>query len=331
MLKSMRKNTKIIIWTVIISFALWGGFSVGVQFQKQGRFAGEIFGKPVTFQEYDRFYKSARIFSFGGDSAEKDENRVRQETWESLIFSREAKRTRVQVSDEEVRAEIIRLLALQKIENPTPEIYERWLRATIRETPQEFESQIRELLRIQKLLKNVQAGGDSKPVTEEAARDMYNREQTQIGADTVSFKTKDEADQFLSAVKTPADWDKTVKEKKLTVTPSGLLTAATWVELRGFPEKDGNLLLDAQKDGFLGPFQQGEDFVVMKITDKQTGSEEDFQKSYKEKYMEQLKNQNNYEAFLVWQQELMARAKPKDYMPKAPAENVLTGGGKAGK
>ena len=45
MLKGLRKNTKLIIWSVIIAFALWGGFSVGTQFQKEGRIAGEIFGK----------------------------------------------------------------------------------------------------------------------------------------------------------------------------------------------------------------------------------------------------------------------------------------------
>ena len=110
MLKGLRKNTKIIIWMVILSFALWGGFSVGVQFKKEGRVAGEVFGKDITFQEFNRFYKSQLIFSMNGETA-KNPDMIKEQTWQSLIYSREAKRLNVEVSDEDVRTEVLRLLA----------------------------------------------------------------------------------------------------------------------------------------------------------------------------------------------------------------------------
>src|SRR3990167_8858102 len=64
MLKLLRKKTKVVIWSVVVCFALWGGFSVGTQFQKKGRIAGEVFGREISFQEFNRFYRSSQIFSF---------------------------------------------------------------------------------------------------------------------------------------------------------------------------------------------------------------------------------------------------------------------------
>ena len=174
MLKTLRKNTKVIIWTVILCFALWGGFSVGVSFKKEGRLAGEVFGKGVSFQEFDGFYRASQIFSFSDEPLD-DPEAIKQHAWQSVIFSREALRRKIRVTDEEVRDEIKRLLAAQKIENPTPEEYRRWLSATLRETPQEFEGQVREILRIKKLIRSV----DSEPVeppTEEEARKKFLEE-----------------------------------------------------------------------------------------------------------------------------------------------------------
>jgi len=70
------------------------------------------------------------------------------------------------VTDEEVRGEILRLLAEQKIGNPDPEFYRRWLQNTFRETPVQFERQVRELLRIRKLMRQV--GSDLAGAANEA-------------------------------------------------------------------------------------------------------------------------------------------------------------------
>ena len=154
MLKSLRKNTKVIIWAVILCFALWGGFSIGTQFQKRGRVAGEVFGKEISFQEYNLFYRASRIFNFGSPAPEA-EDLLRRKTWQNIIYSHEAKRRKIEVSDEEARREILRLLEDRQIKDPTPEVYRHWLAAGLRQTPQEFESQVREILRIQKLMRKI--------------------------------------------------------------------------------------------------------------------------------------------------------------------------------
>ena len=89
MLKAFRKNTKIIIWTVIISFGLWGGFAGVTQFQSPGSNAGKIFGKNISFQEFNSFYRATQIFSYS-EAPATDPDLIRLQTWQNVILSYEA-------------------------------------------------------------------------------------------------------------------------------------------------------------------------------------------------------------------------------------------------
>ena len=190
MLKVLRKNTKVIIWSVVLCFALWGGFSVGVQFQKKGRVAGEVFGHEISFQEFNRFTRSSEIFSFN-DQAAKDPNFLHRQAWQNLIFSKEAQRRKIDVTDDEVRTEILQLLERQHIENPSPEVYRRWLDQSTHESPQEFETQIRELLRIQKLIRQIHIGEDlPKAKIEELALQKFTQDNKKSEKFTDELKTK---------------------------------------------------------------------------------------------------------------------------------------------
>ncbi|MFA7255027.1 MAG: SurA N-terminal domain-containing protein [Candidatus Omnitrophota bacterium] len=151
MLKIFRQYTKVIIWIVVGSFILWGGYSVSA-LKKEGRFAGEAFGQAVTFQEYNQFYRATQLFM----PAEKpiDEPQLlRDYTWQNIIYAREAKRRGIKIADEEVRGEIANLLKQQGLVSPTTEQYKLWLTRTLHLSPREFEEGLREFIRIQKLLR----------------------------------------------------------------------------------------------------------------------------------------------------------------------------------
>lgn len=321
MLKGMRKNTKIIIWIVVLSFALWGGFSVGVQFKKEGRVAGEVFGKDVTFQEFNRFYKSQLIFSMTGENA-KDPETVKQQAWQSLIYSREAKRLKIEVSDADVRAEVIRLLAQQKMENVSVEIYREWLRRNIQETPEEFESKIRELLRVQRLVEKVKSEQKAEPMTEEEALERFKLEESRLSGEVIRFKTEAEAKDFAASVKSDEDWKKKAEEQKLTSENTGMITLLAWFEVWGFNENDMNVLLNAEPKSVHGAMALKDGFAAVKVLDKQITPEEEFQKTFKEKYMQQTSGRKSYEQFLVWHQDLLKRAGFKDYMPGSKSPNT---------
>ena len=164
MLNFFRKKTKAIIWTVVIAFVAWGGYAVSLQFEEANRSPGRIFGKEVSFREYLLASRTVEIFSptsKEGNPPKPEEIEAR--TWEFLTLSREAKNRKIDVSDEEVRQEIALLLIPKGGTAITGEQYQQWVRTTFREEPREFENQLREHLRIRKLLNEVRKGTTKDP------------------------------------------------------------------------------------------------------------------------------------------------------------------------
>ncbi len=152
MLKLLRTHTKTIVWIVVGSFLLWGGYSV-TTLKKEGRYAGEVFGKAVTFQDFNVFSRATQLF-MPSEQPLEDADLVRAYTWQNIIFSREAKREGVKISDEDVRNEIAKILTQQGISNPTQEQYRIWLARSLQISPSEFEEGLREFMRIQKLIQS---------------------------------------------------------------------------------------------------------------------------------------------------------------------------------
>jgi len=167
MLKIFRKNTKIIIWITVVALALlFGAGSIAdlVSGKKSGRFAGEAFGKSVTFQEYNQFFRATQLF-MPSEKPIEDPRILRDYTWQNIVYSREAKHKGIAITDEEVRGEIANILKQQGLISPTAEQYRIWLTQSVHISPREFEEGLREFIRIQKLLRTqiasfVPAGAD---------------------------------------------------------------------------------------------------------------------------------------------------------------------------
>jgi hypothetical protein len=157
MLKFLRKNTKIIVWAVVIAFVSWGGYAVSLQLQEASRSPGRIFGKEVSFRDYLLASKAVQLFSpaSGAGQEPPSPQEIETRTWQFLILSREAKKRRIKATDDEVRQAIAQLLSPEGGVPLTGDQYLRWVRTQLREEPREFENQVREHLRIQKLLAEV--------------------------------------------------------------------------------------------------------------------------------------------------------------------------------
>ncbi|MFH0985767.1 MAG: SurA N-terminal domain-containing protein [Candidatus Omnitrophota bacterium] len=152
MLKLFRRYTKIIIWFVVGSFMLWGGYSV-TALKKEGRYAGEVFGKPISFKEYNQFARATQLF-MPSEKPVDDAELLRDYTWQNIIYAHEAALKGVKVPDEEVREEIVKILKQQGLTNPTTEQYKGWLSRSLQISTREFEEGLREFVRIQKLLRS---------------------------------------------------------------------------------------------------------------------------------------------------------------------------------
>ena len=159
MLKFLRKNTKVIVWTVVIAFVTWGGYAVHSQFEASNRAPGRIFGKDISFREYLSAQQIVQLFyAPPKDKEPPSAEEMEAKTWQFLILSHEAKHRNVSVTDEEVRREVARLFGGEGSLTLAREQYFDWIRREFHREPREFEDEVRENLRVRKLLEEIRKG-----------------------------------------------------------------------------------------------------------------------------------------------------------------------------
>lgn len=311
MLKTLRRNTKLIIWIVVLSFALWGAFSISTQFQKKDRYAGVIFGKPVSHQRFNQFYEATRIFTPGGQPIQ-DPELLRQRTWQNLIYAHVAKERGIKVTDDEVRQEVRRILSQQGIENPTPQIYQNWLRSTVGDTPRRFEEKVREFLRISKLIHQVLSQPIELPRGEKLQQ-QFLLDQVKITAEAVMFSERDQALAFVDKARGATGWAAAAQAAGKDVTPIQEVTLRELFYGWQIPQTALATFQQAKENDILGPFPAAKQqaFWVLRILSKQEPDP-----SKKEEWKENFKNRLVYQRFVNWSEALYQEANLKDYLPK---------------
>ena len=146
MLAFFRRRMKAILWVlvvvVIVTFIPWG---VGVRLRSRGeaRPAGELFGRPVSREEFNDAYM-ATVVNSKLSGFPLDEAQARRMAWERLILLSEARRQDVAVSDGEL-ARVIRAQfgkdgafdpglyenLVRNIAGVPTDVYEGWLRESL--------------------------------------------------------------------------------------------------------------------------------------------------------------------------------------------------------
>lgn len=313
MLNFFRKNTKTVIWSVIIVFMLWGGFSVGTQFRQEGRFAGQVFGKNISFQEFDQFYKANQLFN-SNEEDKKDPDLFRESAWQGVIFSREAKHLKINISDDEVRDQIFKILDQQKMSRDN---YENWVERGLHLSPQQFEEMVRETLRIRKLLSRFEPTETALSLTTDEIRNAYYTENNQMMTEFIRFATKKEADIFRDKLKTPEDWKKEkAKNPSLFQSTGKMVPVVLFTRFLQLNPADTVSVQVLEKNHFSGVMATGKDFTVLYITDKVTGDEKDFE-AKKKTLTETLKDRKRQSLLVEKTSEIVERARLIDYTKRA--------------
>ena len=187
MLRFLRKkgNIKKIMWAlailVIPAFVLWGS---GSAVRSRGpKYAGKLFGKKISFGQYEEALLACRkqdLLIYG-----EDFNRVakfldlEKEAWQRLMLLEQAKKEKIKVSDREVIQFIQTIPLFQNQGGFNRARYKTLLDYALRIDPREFEEQIREILKIDKL-KNKVIGKVS--LTDEEIEKVYKNENEEAKA-----------------------------------------------------------------------------------------------------------------------------------------------------
>lgn len=149
MLQFLRNNTKIVIWfTILLLVGVFGVSSISLR--KHDQYAGEIFGKKISFQEFRVFETMTRLLPPSPKILDEPQMAHRF-SWQQLILSHEAKSQNIEVTDDEVRSKVDLLINGNSNRQASQEEYLGLLK-TWHTTPYEFENGVREMIRIQKML-----------------------------------------------------------------------------------------------------------------------------------------------------------------------------------
>jgi parvulin-like peptidyl-prolyl isomerase len=155
MLKAFRNKQlmKIVMWSLVVIFAAWGIGSVTMSGKS---YAGTIFGKRISLQDYNRSYSAvlSRAQMIYGEQLPKIEKflNLRSQAWDRLILLHTAKKRHLRASNKEVIQRIASLPFFQRNGTFDKNLYNYIAISVLRTTPRDFEESVRGDIIIDKLI-----------------------------------------------------------------------------------------------------------------------------------------------------------------------------------
>jgi peptidyl-prolyl cis-trans isomerase D len=149
MLTHIRKNTKLIMWVLLLlivpPFLFFGIENAFVR--KENRLVGVLFGKKILLED---FYK-ARSFTFAMTSLQQqnpaDPRYLDQLTWQRLILLSQAQKSGITVSNTELSKAILKNFSTGQFDQ---DMYQAFVKNTLKLSVFEFEKAYRETILIEK-------------------------------------------------------------------------------------------------------------------------------------------------------------------------------------
>ena len=246
MLKFYRKNIKIFIWAIVLSFAAWGIGTLTFSRESTSPYAGSIGKEKITQKELMtslRFYElltraernqQADQKKEGSESKQSAESsppeppsyeQLRGLAWQELVVNREALRKHITITDDDVRSEIQRLFSIGGSFNQA--VYESWVTNNFRGRSRDFEETVRKYLANQRLreqiLKDVPENQRQAKWTEWLISVFTQNEVRDFEQEAEHRKTIEEAKKQLLKVNQPSQTpsvSKNAPEKADLTTPS---------------------------------------------------------------------------------------------------------------
>ncbi|MFA5320662.1 MAG: SurA N-terminal domain-containing protein [Candidatus Omnitrophota bacterium] len=189
----LSKKTKKTVWIILLiailpGFVLWGFFDSLKRSDRQSFYAGRIYGKKITSQEYRTALQAAKTLAVMrfGENLQKIQQYLNldEQAWQRLIILEEASRRRIKISDREVVAAIQGYPFMQNKKGDFDEKqYRQVLRYVFHVQARVFEEQVRGDLTIGRLFENVTSG---VKVTDEEIKESYNKANEELNLNYIA-------------------------------------------------------------------------------------------------------------------------------------------------
>ena len=167
-----RKNMKRIMWglaiIIIPAFVVWGAGSSGKNKSSGPDYAGKLFGKKISHEDYYNMYNVARDYAVKSFGNNVPDEFIDQMAWSRIMLLEEAKRENLRVTDQELIEKIVSFPVFQRHGAFDKKLYKTMLG----DTAKQFEDKFRDDLLISRLKDKVTSGVS---VTDEEVKNEYKK------------------------------------------------------------------------------------------------------------------------------------------------------------
>jgi len=317
----LKQKSRPLLYLLVIFILLILGFNLCFAQEETGEaeLAGEFFGIPVSLGNYYFAKRVVITFGAGWRGSPRDAEELEDLVWQELLFSYEAYRRGIEVTDEEKEAEIDKIMQAEKVGFTWKEDkreYEKWVEDKIKGPIELFENQIEHLLRIEKLRQQV-LGSIEPEVTKKEAYQKFLDEYNSLGVELIQFEDsqlKEAEKLYRQARSRPEVWEEKKQGnpeafKNLT----GPYALDFLINLWGFQREDAYKMLKMKAGKFYKPSPIYKGYAVFKVVATKKADEKDF-KGREEQYLEKIKNMKKYQGFKDWAEGLKEQANIKIFI-----------------
>jgi hypothetical protein len=153
MLKILRKNTHMLVWLVVVFFALFGGTVLFTGGEAINPYAGEALGKKIKIREMEKQEKIIRLL-LPEEAGTLPPEVMQAEVLKQFALWTAAKKDGMKVSDDELRQTIQGFLGVNTLAFNMND-YSRWTKSVLNENPRDFEETIRKSILAQKYIQKL--------------------------------------------------------------------------------------------------------------------------------------------------------------------------------
>lgn len=274
--------------------------------------AGEIFGVPVSLENYYFAKRVAYQFPSPWGAADRPVEDREDFIWEQLILHFEATRRNIQADPDELREVIDNVMRSNDLDfdpETDREAYAEWVQNNLNASIELFENQLRYVIQVRKLQDQIRKEQAVNVSMEEMHAEFLN-EQHHVSGEMVVFNTKEEAQQFYKKHRSERRWKRMKKKGEYEVRAVSMMTLEAYIDLWSIPKKQ-MYEFHSMDIGDIGkPMPFGKQWCVYRLLDKRVGDLKDFPEK-EEYYYRQVYSKKQYDALNQWVEDLKASANLK--------------------
>ncbi|MFA5100964.1 MAG: hypothetical protein WC547_08795 [Candidatus Omnitrophota bacterium] len=270
-------------------------------------FAGEFskLSARVPLTNYYFIKGAVSVFGTRWGASPTTPQELEDAVWDQLVLSYEAFRRGIETKEEELNAEIKKVLESEKVTfdwQQDKEAYSKWAKEKLNISVETFQNFLRHLLQLENLRKEML---DSfKPAaTEEEARAEFINEHNTIELELAQFDELQDAQDYYKKMQDPKLWEEqNTKDPKYYKHP-GFVSFEFLIFMWKIPKDDLYKMIKMEDNSIYPPAPIYKGYGVFRILKRRPAVEEDFPK-YKDSYMKQVEMNKKYEMLKEWQKKL---------------------------